>query len=158
MITGKISETNGQLDYLKDKRILKAIKIIESLDFANIKDNVFEIDGKNFYYFLTSYQTTVDFKEKPAESHRKYLDIQYMINGKEKMGIADYANTRKVHSEYDPEKDAELFDSIDNEYFITLNQNHYIIFFPQDIHRPCLSVNSPENVRKIVFKLLIDGE
>lgn len=130
MIIGKLSKMYGQLDYLKDKRILKAVSLIESLNFPGLPDNVFEIKDKNFYYILSSYQTAADVKEKPAEAHRKYLDLQYIIYGKEKIGFADYSNIKKIHSEYSPEKDMELFDSIDNECFIPLNQNHYAIFFP----------------------------
>lgn len=62
MITGKIPKIYGQLDYLKDKRILKAVSLIESLNFPYFPDNVFEIEGKNFYYILSSYQTTTDIK------------------------------------------------------------------------------------------------
>ncbi|MCL5069800.1 MAG: YhcH/YjgK/YiaL family protein [Actinobacteria bacterium] len=156
MITGKLTKIYGQLDYLKDKRILKAVSLIESLNFSGLPDNVFEIEGKNFYYILSSYQTTSDIKGKPAEAHRKYLDLQYMIYGKEKIGFADYSNIKKIHSEYDPEKDNELIDSVDNEYFFTLNQNHYAIFFPEDIHRPGISIDNPVNIRKVIFKFSID--
>ncbi|MCL6086817.1 MAG: YhcH/YjgK/YiaL family protein [Actinobacteria bacterium] len=155
MITGKFSKMCTQLNYLEDKRILKAFNLIESLNFPSLPDNIFEIEGKNFYYILSSYQTTTNIKEKPAEAHRKYLDLQYIIYGKEKIGFADYSNIKKAYSEYNPEKDIEFFDSIDNECFITLSQNHYAIFFPEDIHRPGISINNPINVRKVVFKFLI---
>jgi len=156
LITGKLSKVHGQLDYLNDKRILKAVSLIESLNFPSLPDNIFEIEGKNFYYIISSYQTTADIKGKPAEAHRKYLDLQYIIYGKEKIGFADYSNIKKVHSEYSSENDVEFFDSLDNECFITLNQNHYAIFFPEDIHRPGISINSPGNVRKVIFKFLIN--
>jgi len=56
---------------------------------------------------------------------------------------------------YDPEKDVELFESVENECFITLNQNNYVIFSPEDIHRAGICVNNPDNVRKIIFKILL---
>ena len=155
MITGKLPKTNGQLEYLKDKRILKAASLIGSLNFQDMADNVYEIEGKNFYYILVSYQTG-DIKEKTPEAHRKYIDLQYVINGKEKIGYTDYSNIKKVRSEYDSEKDVEFFDSIDNECFVTLYQNNYAIFFPEDVHRPGVCVNNADNVRKAVFKIMID--
>jgi YhcH/YjgK/YiaL family protein len=156
MILGKLHKVSGQLHYLNDERILKAAYLIDSLDFPALQDNVFEIEGKNFYYILSSYQTVADYKEKPAEAHRKYLDLQYIIYGKEKFGFADYSNVKKSHSEYSPEKDIEFFDEIDNECFIPLNQNQYAIFFPEDIHRTGICIDKPCNVRKIIFKLLIN--
>lgn len=157
MITGKLSKLCTQISYLEDKRILKAFKLIESLNFPNLPDNIFEVEGKNFFYILSSYQTVPITKEKPAEAHRKYLDLQYIIYGKEQVGYSDYSNIKKVSMKYDPEKDVELFDSVENECFITLNQNNYAIFFPEDIHRPGICVNNPDNVRKVIFKFLIES-
>ena len=157
MIIGKLTKMHSQLDYFNDKRILKAVHLIDSLNFTDLQDNVFEIEGKSFYYILSSYQTVADFKEKPAEAHRKYLDLQYIIYGKEKFGFADYSNIKKSHLEYNPEKDIEFFDNIDNECFITLAQNHYAIFFPDDIHRPGICIDNPSNIRKVIFKLLINS-
>jgi len=156
LITGKLPKLKSQLDYIKDRRILKAVNLIDGLNFPALPDNVFEIEGKNFYYILSSYQTVADFKEKPAESHRKYLDLQYIIYGKEKFGFADYSNIKKIHSEYNSETDIEFFDNIENECFVTLNQNHYVIFFPEDIHRSGICIDNPSNVRKIIFKILIN--
>jgi YhcH/YjgK/YiaL family protein len=158
MILGKLPKIYGQLNYINDNRILKAVNLIESLNFSALPDSIFEIEGKHFYYTVSSYQTAADLKEKPAEAHRKYLDLQYVIYGKEIFGFADYSNIKKNRSDYNPEKDIELFDSIDNESFFTLMQNHYAIFFPEDVHRPGLSKNNPSNIRKIVFKILISDK
>jgi len=158
MIFGKLPKICGQLNYINDKRILKAVSLIESLNFSALPDSVFEIEGNHFYSTVSSYQTAADFKERPAEAHRKYLDLQYVIYGKEIIGFADYSNIKKIRSEYNPERDIELFDSIDNECFFELMQNNYAIFFPEDVHRPGLNKNNPSNIRKIVFKILISDK
>ena len=155
MITGKLSQISNQLNYLNNKRVLKAANLIGSLNFQNLQDNVYEIEGKDFYYILASYQT-VDIKKRPAEAHRKYIDFQYVISGKEEIGFTDYSNIKKIRSEYINEKDAEFFDSVVNECFVTLYQNNYAIFFPEDVHRPGVYLNNANNVRKAVFKILID--
>jgi YhcH/YjgK/YiaL family protein len=156
MITGKLAEGSIQLNYLKDKRIIQVLKLIESLPFTSLPDNIFEVNGKDLYYIITSYETTGDLSQKPAEAHKKYIDFQYIIYGSEQAGISDYSNIKKITAGYDSEKDIELIEKIENETFLQLNQNDYAIFFPEDVHRTGISINRPRNVRKIIFKLLID--
>jgi YhcH/YjgK/YiaL family protein len=156
MITGKLTDCSIQLNYLEDKRITRILKLIESLSFNRLPDNLFEVEGRNLYYILSSYETTSDLKLKLPEAHKKYIDFQYIIYGKEQIGLSDYSNIKKISAEYDNEKDIELFEKVENESFFTLNQNYYAIFFPEDIHRPGICINRPENVRKVIFKLLID--
>jgi len=156
MITGKLSGDCMQLKYLKDKRIIQVLKLIESLPFNSLPDNVFEVSGKDLYYIITSYETTGDLSKKPAEAHKRYIDFQYIIYGKEQAGISDYSNIKKIATEYDSEKDIEFIEKVENETFFLLGQNDYAIFFPQDIHRTGISVVRPANVRKVIFKLLID--
>ena len=44
-----------------------------------------EVDGEDLFYLLQSYES------KPAndtpEAHKKYVDIQFLISGREKMGV-----------------------------------------------------------------------
>lgn len=156
MIKGKLSGDCMQLKYLKDKRIIQVIKLIESLPFNSLPDNIFEINKKDFYYILTSYETTGDLSQKPAEAHKLYIDFQYIIYGKEQAGVSDYSNIKKIATGYNPETDVEFIEKVENETFFQLNQNDYAIFFPEDIHRTGICINRPGNVRKVIFKLLID--
>jgi YhcH/YjgK/YiaL family protein len=156
MILGKLTRIYGQLNYLNDIRILKAVQLIDSMNFSTLQDDIYEIEGKNFYYILSSYKTVLNYREKPAESHRKHLDLQYVIYGKEKIGFADYSNIKKVYSEYNSDRDVEFFDTIDNECLIPILQNQYVIFFPGDVHRPGICIDNPSNIRKVVFKILIN--
>ena len=102
-------------------------------------DGVFEVLDKSLYYFILTYRTVKSIEEKPAESHRKYMDLQYIIYGEEKVGYADYRSNKIIEKEYNKKDDIELFKKVENESFFILKKGMYVIFFPEDIHRPGLS-------------------
>ena len=83
----------GSLDVLK-KQIINT-KLISALDFLQNTDltDLFaqlitgnsllvEIEGKTIYSKLEKY-TTKSVNEIMMEGHKKYIDIQYVISGKE---------------------------------------------------------------------------
>ena len=57
------------------------------MDFSQYEDGKqYEVDGRNLFFFLQTYEN------KPAndtpEAHRTYVDIQYLVSGAEKVGVA----------------------------------------------------------------------
>ncbi|HAJ95879.1 MAG TPA: hypothetical protein DCP02_06570 [Actinobacteria bacterium] len=49
---------------------------------------------------IATYNTSANIEEKPAEVHRKYIDLQYILYGEEKIGYADYRNPKISLKEY----------------------------------------------------------
>jgi len=86
------------------------------------------------------------------ESHRKYIDIQYVISGQEKMGIAPTGKAPAIVKEYDPEKDV-VFYSMEDSAVRLADQNHFYVFFPADAHKPGIKAGEPAQVRKVVIKI-----
>jgi len=155
MIIGSINDSEGQTNYIKINHLKEVLKIIKTTDFSRLDDGVFEVFNKNLYYFISTYRTVKSVEEKSAEAHRKYIDLQYIIYGEEKIGYANYSNNKVLGQEYSKEKDIELFKKVKNESFFKLKKDMYVIFFPEDIHRTGLSNMEIRGVRKVVFKILI---
>ena len=87
-----------------------------------------------------------------AEAHRKYMDIQYIVKGKEVMGWADLsACTPTV--DFSEEKDIGMY-SGDFEY-ITINEGICYVAFPEDAHMPGRHLDVPNDFVKIVVKLKV---
>ena len=85
-----------------------------------------------------------------AEAHRKHIDIQYLVKGKELMGHTTLYNQTESKS-YNDNDDYALYNE---EYsFIKVNSGEFTVFFPHDIHMPCIKVNKEELVKKIVIKI-----
>ena len=87
-----------------------------------------------------------------AEAHRKYMDIQYIVKGKEVMGWADLsACTPTV--DFNEEKDIGMYTG-DFEY-ITINEGICYVAFPEDAHMPGRHLEVPNDFVKVVVKLKV---
>ena len=147
MIKDKIE--NAHFYYNLSSNIQKGFEWLKSQDPESIKPGRYYIDDKNLYANVDEYETKEDAK---YEAHRDYIDIQYLIKGKELIGVTDISNG-KTCIEYDKEKDIEFFDAEDE--FQTLNVGEFFIFFPQDAHKPCITYNEKVHCKKIVVKVKI---
>ena len=87
-----------------------------------------------------------------AEAHRKYLDIQYIVKGKEVVGWADLADC-KIVGEFNEEKDIGKYEG-DFEY-ITINEGVCYVAFPEDAHMPGRHLEVPNDFVKVVVKLKV---
>lgn len=149
MIFDKIE--NAHLYTNLNEIIRKALDYIKSTDLVNIQTGKFEIDGNNIYVLINE-ENTKDKKDCFLEAHRKYIDVQYVVTGSELFGYASLKN-QKLHTEYNSEKDFELFD--DEASFIKFDEGMFAIFFPDDLHMPGIQINYPAKVRKVVIKVKI---
>lgn len=91
------------------------------------------------------------------ESHKKYIDVQYMIYGEEMMLVENTANMAScVSDDYNEEKDVTLYRYNRGSCHI-LKAGHVIVLKPEDGHRGAIAVGTPEKVRKIVFKVPVNS-
>ena len=96
--------------------------------------------------------------EKFWESHKKYLDVQIMINGTEKVAINDIRDM-KVKS-FDEEKDLTILEG-NKAFDIVMKTGDVLVFFPNDVHKPELNISETDNsgsIRKIVTKVVFKIE
>lgn len=149
MIIDKLS--NAKQYYGLSKRVEKALKYLENTDLSKLEVGKYEIDGKNIYVSVAEYETK-DIEQCKWEAHRKYLDIQFIIVGKEMMGYAPI-NEMKMKNEYSKEKDI-LFLEGDGNYLVA-NEGTFLLFAPEDAHMPGIKAFQQQFVKKAVIKILI---
>ena len=104
-------------------------------------------DGNRF--FVNVVQTKAP---DVAEAHRKYMDIQYIVKGKEVMGWADLADCKEEVA-FNEEKDIGKY-SGPFEY-ITINEGMCYVAFPEDAHMPGRHLDVPNDLVKVVVKLKV---
>lgn len=86
------------------------------------------------------------------EFHRKYIDIQFVIDGSDSIGWLPTAKCERIATAYDPEKDLGFYyDRPDT--WLELFAGHFAVFYPDDAHAP-LGTEAP--VHKAVVKVLVD--
>lgn len=131
----------------------QAFKFLSSADLKNMPLGKQELEGEHLFVSIDEYATK-DKEDTRYESHKKYIDIQYIIDGEELMGISTL-DVLKVTEPYDSESDLAFYEFEGGNYVKTTPEN-FVIFFPEDAHRPMMEVSENSKVRKIVVKILIE--
>lgn len=120
---------------------------------AQTPDGRYDIDGDDLFALVQSYDT-VPANEKKFESHRRYLDIQFMAAGTESIHYAPLASLRPS-TDYDAVKDFSLYADPAAATPLHLSPGSFAIFFPADGHKPgCSAGSSPVRIKKVVIKAL----
>ena len=134
-------------------RIKTSLEYIATTDFSKIDAGKYELDGENIFVLVQEYDS-VSREQGKWECHHKYIDIQYIAEGVEQMGVNNIEKMQVV-VEYNPEKDI-AFLSGDGDY-VTFSKGSYGIFFPEDAHQPRIAPGDvPEKVKKVVVKIKIE--
>ena len=86
------------------------------------------------------------------ESHRKYIDVQVVVEGAELMEVEDIARLT-VSQAYDGERDLIKYADSAAASMLRMRAGDIALFFPQDGHMPSLQLAGPTLVRKTVVKV-----
>lgn len=88
-----------------------------------------------------------------SESHRKYIDIQVVVEGEELMEVADISKLPVTES-YDEARDVIIYGDYRDTTVLRLSAGEGAVYFPQDGHMPNLRVGTdPVRMRKVVVKV-----
>lgn len=146
---------NCEIYYGMNAGFEKAFDFIKKATSENLPAGKYEIDGSNIYAMVQEYKTKAP-EEAKFEAHRKYIDIQYIISGVEKMEMIDVSKATEI-TEYDAEKDFQFFDYGNTAVLGCFEDEDFAVFFPQDVHKPGMAVDSGSSaVKKIVVKIKVD--
>ena len=151
MILGHMKNFAAEKGFFSSK-LQRGFDFLQNADFANLAEGKVEIDGENIFAIISQYQPEPKIARNP-ESHRKYIDIQYIISGEEIIGYANFSKKFEIAEDYLVDKDLLFYKSISNEMDLTLSAGMYAVFFPWDIHRPSCTSTPGVLVRKIVVKI-----
>jgi YhcH/YjgK/YiaL family protein len=142
---------NAHLYHAVNIKFKRAFDYIHEIDTVNVPTGRYEIDGSNMYALIQQYDTKL--KEQGFwEAHRRYIDLQYIVQGTEGVG---YANIHHLQQgEYDEVKDfLPLYGDGD---LVTLRSGCFVLLLPEDAHMPGLAISSPAPVKKVVVKIAVD--
>jgi len=127
----------------------RAFEWLEAYD-PSTPDGRYEIGDDSLVAIVQRYVTEPTI-EKKWETHRVHGDIQYMVEGVERIGHAE-RGTLAVKTPYNPEKDAEFYEAPGNASLLELSRGNFAIFLPQDGHQPGVMMGQPDTIHKVVIK------
>ena len=131
-------------------RIALAFDYLNCTDLRRAATGTVEIDGRRVYAIVQEY-STLERTQATWEAHRKYIDLQHVVSGTERIGYAHVS--RLVPGCYDEAKD--LLPLSGEGDFLTLGAGDFMLLFPEDAHMPRIAVDAAEIVRKVVVKIAV---
>lgn len=137
---------------LMQRRLRDAVAYIEQLPHHNLALGTHPISD-DFYFNVMEYVPTDD-ETQPYESHRQYIDIQYLVSGEEHLMVTDISHLQPT-VDYDPQTDCVLYNDHSNHSYIKMAPGTCVVLFPKDAHKAVRRPGTVEPVRKIVGKLLL---
>jgi YhcH/YjgK/YiaL family protein len=127
----------------------KVFAFLQDTDLKTLSAGRHEIDGDNVYAMVTE-APTKDLDSTKFESHRKYIDVQYVIDGEEKIAVEPVEGAT-VTVPYDDTKDIAHYSGEGKTY--TATPGTFFIFFPTDAHRPSITPGGNKTDKKLVIKV-----
>jgi len=130
-------------------RFARAFQWLRSVDPSTLPDGKTAIDGDDVFV-LAQRRMTKKLDLVKWEAHRKFADIQYIVEGQEAMFWE--ALSRTEPGEYLEEKD---FLALETESWVDLEvpAGQFAVFFPEDAHRPGILIPGADPVFKLVVKV-----
>lgn len=111
------------------------------------------IDGERLLVIVGSEQGR-GREQARLEAHRRYIDIQIVLDGRDVCGWCPRAQCMHVSEAYDPERDIEFFADRPETWF-DLGLGQMAIFFPDDAHAPLAGAGP---LQKVVMKVAVEWQ
>jgi YhcH/YjgK/YiaL family protein len=142
---------NAPLYYTLHPQFKRAFDYVNEIDIKAIPVGRHEIDAEAMYALVQKYDTKLK-EEGKWEAHRRYIDLQYVVEGAEGIGYANIHHLKQ--DEYDSVKD---FLPLQGEGdLVTVRSGSFVLLFPEDAHMPGMAIGTPAPVKKIVLKISVE--
>lgn len=114
----------------------------------------YTVDGDSIFVNMAAY-TTKNHAECKYENHKKYIDIQYVLSGTERIDLIDADRLTVTEDKYEG-SDIAFFADAAAQTSVTLQAGDFVVIFADEAHRPCMAHNNaPSAVAKAVAKVRV---
>ena len=160
-IFGTLEVVKEQVDSTKFKKAFEYLEqvfkeeTVENKRLLSLPINAFEkvaLDNNNFG--LEQVYNSKNREDCFFESHRQYIDVQFILEGEEIIEVSDI-NNLEVNFKYNDEMDLLKYKTTSSSSIIKLKKGDVAIFYPQDTHMPCVKLNNSQKVVKTVVKVAV---
>lgn len=151
MIFGHVNDLDTAFAWLP-KPLRTAVEHLKQTDFNALPVGNYDLQGKDIYVQVID-MATKPFAETRPEVHRQYIDVQFLVRGREKIGVASDTGHNGVAEDLLAERDLLFCKTMENESTLTMTPGSFAVFLPTDVHRPACAFDQPEAIRKVVIKV-----
>ena len=130
----------------------KAFEALAGIDDSTPDERI-TVDGDNIFINLGEY-VNKNIDECAFESHKKYIDIQYVLKGEEYIDICDEKLLEVTDNRLDTD-DIAFWGNTDKFSRADLTEGIFVVIFPGEAHRPCVAPDGKGvKTRKAVAKII----
>ena len=122
-------------------------------DLADLPPGRHEINGSRVYA-LMGHDAGRGQAGARLEVHRRYIDIQVSLDGREQIGWRPLSECRELAEPYDAGRDIAFFADPPAAWF-PLECGQFAVFFPDDAHAPLAATGS---LHKVVIKVEVAAD
>ncbi len=90
--------------YTLNPDLRTALEYLQSSDFARMDDGRYNLGGDDLYAMVSRYKTRTP-EAAIWESHRRYIDVQFVVQGTERLGYIPLERGPEVKTPYDAGRD-----------------------------------------------------
>jgi biofilm protein TabA len=130
----------------------KCYEFVQREEFCFQTKQTIQIGTKGIYAIPQEYSPK-NKEDLLIEAHRKYIDVQVMVEGVEYLGYAE--KNSLTFAGYDEDHDTERLTG--TLAFLPFLKDSFAVLFPQDAHMPGVNhQGSTKTVKKIVIKIPLE--
>jgi YhcH/YjgK/YiaL family protein len=130
-----------------------AFEYLRATDFSGLSAGRHEVDGERLFLVMNRTQGRGRAASK-LEAHRRYIDIQYTLEGPEEIGWRPTGTCAMVETPYHEQNDYAFFTD-PSEAWVTVAAGRFAMFYPGDAHAP-LAAPPERALVKAVMKVAVD--
>ncbi len=128
----------------------KAFAFLKRPDLRELPVDRYAIDGDRVFAMVAKDQGR-DMDAAQLEVHKKYIDIQMVLEGIDGMGWRPKALCRQPAGLYDPDGDIGFYADYPAAW-LPVGSGMFAVFFPEDAHLPLISAGL---IHKVVVKVAV---
>jgi YhcH/YjgK/YiaL family protein len=128
----------------------QAFEFLRSTDLASLAPGRYPIEGEQLFA-IVEYAAGRSREEARLECHRKYIDIQLVLEGTDEMGWKPVRDCHELLADYSPEKDIQFFSDAPASWIVA-PPGAFCLFFPEDAHAPLVGNGE---IRKVILKIAV---
>ena len=126
----------------------RAFEILGKPDLPTLQAGKHPIEGDRLYLVI-ALDEGAGTEWAVLEAHRKYIDIQFVIEGTDMIGWKPVRECTNVSQPYDASKDVELYGGSPHSW-TPVSGPGFAVYFPCDAHAP---LGGTGRLRKAIMKV-----
>ena len=128
----------------------RAFEFLRGTDLKSLAPGKHTVEGERIFAIVEACAGRTRAEAK-LECHRRYIDIQLVLEGVDEMGWKPVAECVDPATDYDAARDIRFFNDAPSSWIAT-PPGSFCLFFPDDAHAPLVSTGQ---IRKVVVKIVV---